>query len=75
MRIVNAEREEMKMLSDVHAGAGEILFNSLWGRADFETPFAFVHCAILLPGGGIGYHRHDDSEAVSYTHLTLPTKA
>ena len=57
MRIVNAKREEMKVLSDVHAGAGKILFNSLWDRADFETPFAFVHCAILLPGGGIGYHR------------------
>ena len=64
MRIANAKREEMQELSGVHAGAGKILFNSLWGRADFETPFAFVHCAILLPGGGIGYHRHDDSEEI-----------
>jgi len=64
MRIARANRENMAELSGVHGGAGIILFNSLWDRADFETPFAFVHCAILLPGGGIGYHRHDDSEEI-----------
>ena len=64
MRIASADRADMKELSDVHGGAGTILFNSLWNRADFESPFAFVHCAILLPGGGIGYHRHDDSEEI-----------
>ena len=51
----------------MHGGAGTILFNSLWDRADFATPFAFVHCAILPPGGGIGYHRHDDSEEIFIT--------
>lgn len=64
MRVARADRANMKELSDVHGGAGTILFNSLWNRADFETPFAFVHAAILLPGGGIGYHRHDDSEEI-----------
>ena len=67
MRIANAKREDMRELSGVHAGAGTILFHSLWDRADFETPFAFVHCAVLLPGGGIGYHRHDDSEEIFIT--------
>jgi mannose-6-phosphate isomerase-like protein (cupin superfamily) len=67
MRIARANREDMQELSGVHAGAGTILFNSLWDRADFETPFAFVHCAILPPGGGIGYHRHDDSEEIFIT--------
>jgi mannose-6-phosphate isomerase-like protein (cupin superfamily) len=67
MRIKRANREDMKELSGVHAGAGTILFHPLWDRADFETPFAFVHCAILLPGTGIGYHRHDDSEEVFIT--------
>ena len=67
MRIKRANREEMKSLSGVHGGAGSILFNSLWDRADFETPFAFVHCAVLPPGTGIGYHRHDDSEEVFIT--------
>ena len=64
MRIAKASREQMEELSGVHAGAGTILFGRLWDRADFETPFAFVHSAILLPGGGIGYHRHDDSEEI-----------
>ena len=64
MRIARANREGMQELTGVHGGAGAILFNSLWDRADFETPFAFVHCAILLPGGGIGYHRHDDGEEI-----------
>ncbi len=67
MRVANAKREDMQELSGVHGGAGTILFNSLWDRADFATPFAFVHCAILPPGGGIGYHRHDDSEEIFIT--------
>jgi len=64
MRVARANRQDMEELSSVHAGAGKILFNGLWNRPDFDTPFAFVHCAILLPGGGIGYHRHDDSEEI-----------
>jgi mannose-6-phosphate isomerase-like protein (cupin superfamily) len=67
MRVAKADRNNMKELADVHGGAGPILFGSLWDRADFETPFAFVHCAVLLPGGGIGYHRHDDSEEIFIT--------
>ena len=76
MRVTNARREDIQELSDVHGGAGTIFFGRLWERDDFETPFAFVHSAVLPPGGGIGYHRHDDSEeifvtvdnAAQYTH-------
>jgi len=50
-----------------HAGAGPILFKSLWEAADFQTPWVFVHAAILLPGGGIGHHRHDNSEEIFVT--------
>ena len=67
MRMARASREDMSEASGVHGGAGTILFNKLLNRADFETPFAFVHCAILLPGGGIGYHRHDDGEEIFIT--------
>ena len=49
MRIGNANRSEMQELSAVHAGAGAILFGRLWGRSDFESPFAFCHTAILPP--------------------------
>ncbi len=67
MRILNANRDEMKELSGVHAGAGAILFSRLWGRSDFESPFAFCHSAILPPHSGIGYHRHDDAEEIFIT--------
>jgi mannose-6-phosphate isomerase-like protein (cupin superfamily) len=67
MRIANANRNEMAELSGVHAGAGAILFGSLWGRSDFESPFAFCHTAILPPHSGIGYHRHDDAEEIFIT--------
>ncbi|MDP7448620.1 MAG: cupin domain-containing protein [Candidatus Latescibacteria bacterium] len=67
MRVARADRQDMDELSSVHGGAGAILFGRLWERADFETPFAFVHTAILLPDTGIGYHRHDDSEEIFIT--------
>ena len=67
MRIARASRDDMSEASGVHGGAGTILFNKLLNRSDFETPFSFVHCAILLPGGGIGYHRHDDGEEIFIT--------
>ncbi len=67
MRVARADREDMKELSALHGGANSILFKSLWDRNDFETPFAFVHSAILPPGGGIGYHRHDDNEEIFIT--------
>ena len=67
MRIANANRNEMEELSGVHAGAGAILFGRLWGRSDFESPFAFCHTAILPPHSGIGYHRHDDAEEIFIT--------
>ena len=67
MRVATADRGSLEELSDVHGGAGPILFGRLWERADFETPFTFVHSAVLLPGGGIGLHRHDDSEEIFIT--------
>ena len=67
MRVATADRESMEELGDVHGGAGPILFKRLWERDDFETAFTFVHGAVLLPGGGIGLHRHDDSEEIFIT--------
>jgi hypothetical protein len=64
MRVTRANRKDMRKMNHLHGGAGKILFSSLWEQADLETPFTFVHGAILLPDGGIGYHRHDDSEEI-----------
>ena len=62
MKIAYARREEMEEISSVHGGAKSILFKSHFGSDDFGTPWRFIHSAILLPGGGIGHHRHDTAE-------------
>ena len=67
MPIAHARREEMQELSRVHGGANTILFKSLFDKDAFQTPWFFIHAAILLPGGGIGHHRHDDSEEIFVT--------
>jgi mannose-6-phosphate isomerase-like protein (cupin superfamily) len=67
MRIAYARREEMNEIDNVHGGAGPILFTSLFSNTDFETPWWFVHAAIIPPGGGIGHHRHDTCEEVFVT--------
>lgn len=67
MLIAHARREEMRQLEDVHQGAGSVLFGSLLDNDAFETPWHFAHAAFLLPGGGIGHHRHDHCEELFVT--------
>ena len=64
MPIAHARPENMDELSGVHGGAGSILFQSLYADDDFQTPWRFIHAAMLLPSGGIGLHRHDDAEEI-----------
>ncbi len=67
MQIAHARREEMNELKGVHAGANSILFKSLFEKDAFETPWWFIHSAIIPPKGGIGYHRHDHCEEIFVT--------
>lgn len=67
MLIAHAYKEEMKELKGVHAGANSIYFKSLFEKDAFDTPWWFVHSAIIPPGGGIGHHRHDHCEEVFVT--------
>ncbi|MCC7263404.1 MAG: cupin domain-containing protein [Candidatus Latescibacteria bacterium] len=67
MRIAHARREEMQEIDKAHGGAGPVLFKSLFERKDFQTEWWFVHSAYLLPGGGIGHHRHDRCEEIFVT--------
>jgi|GEM_PF-2150247 len=67
MNLQHAGRESMRRIDNVHGGAGPILFQSLGERNDFETPWCFMHAALLLPGGGIGHHRHDHCEEIFVT--------
>ena len=76
MRITHVHRDELSVSEGVHGGAGHILIKGLWSEGDFQTPWWFVHFAILPPGGGIGHHRHDECEemftildnAAQFTH-------
>jgi mannose-6-phosphate isomerase-like protein (cupin superfamily) len=67
MRIAHARREDMLEIDKAHGGAGPILFKALWEKKDFQTDWWFVHSAYLLPGGGIGHHRHDYCEEIFVT--------
>lgn len=67
MQIAHARREEMNELKGIHAGANSILFKSLFEKDAFETPWWFIHSAIIPPGGGIGHHRHDHCEEIFVT--------
>ena len=67
MRISHARREEMNEIKGVHAGAGSLIFKSLFENDAFETPWWFIHSAIIPPGGGIGHHRHDHCEEIFVT--------
>ena len=76
MQILRANREDARKIDHVHGGAGSLLFTSLMEGDRLETPWCFMHTAVLLPGSGIGYHRHDHCEeifvtidnAAQYTH-------
>ena len=76
MRIAHVGRDELGVSEGVHGGAGHLLIKGLWSEDDFQTPWFFVHFAILPPGGGIGHHRHDECEemftildnAAQFTH-------
>ncbi|MCZ6678141.1 MAG: cupin domain-containing protein [Candidatus Poribacteria bacterium] len=76
MRIAHVHQHELRESTGVHGGAGHILIKSLWDGDAFQTPWRFVHYAVLPPGGGIGYHRHDNCEemftildnAAQFTH-------
>jgi len=67
MKIAHARREEMNEIKGVHAGANSIFFKSLFENDAFETPWWFIHSAIIPPGGGIGFHRHDHCEEIFVT--------
>ena len=73
MRIAHVDRNELSVSESVHGGAGHLLIKGLWGEEDFQTPWWFVHFAILPPGGGIGHHRHDECEEI-YNHTNKETR-
>jgi len=45
-----------------HDGAGSIRYMTVLGTDAFRTPWLFIHRGVLLPGGGIGVHLHEECE-------------
>jgi mannose-6-phosphate isomerase-like protein (cupin superfamily) len=52
--------------SNFMGGKGEILYRSIWDKADFRTNWLFVNHYVVPPGATIGYHRHDHVEEVYF---------
>ena len=67
MRIAHAPGEDEKESRGIHGGPGGAIFKALFEQGDFQTPWFFVHSAYILPGGGIGHHRHDNCEEIFVT--------
>ena len=62
MIIAHTDPARFKDASNVHGGAGTIRIMSLLEKPTFQTPWLFIHRAVLLPGSGIGHHAHDTCE-------------
>jgi len=61
-RVVFNDPATYKLLSAVHAGAGEMEFTEIIGREDLSTNFLYLHTGVIHPGGGIGHHFHHSIE-------------
>lgn len=61
-RVVPNNPDNLRVLSNVHAGAGQMAFTELVGRRDLTTNFLYLHAGAIYPGGGIGHHFHHTIE-------------
>lgn len=66
MRILHTDRETFtEGLS--HGAAKPHLFKRLIDREEFQTDWLFIDAAILVPGSGVGHHRHEGNEELFVT--------
>ena len=61
-RIIHNDPTKYKVLSSVHAGAGQMGFTELIGRNVSSTNFLYLHAGVINPKGGIGHHFHHGIE-------------
>jgi mannose-6-phosphate isomerase-like protein (cupin superfamily) len=61
-RIVLNDPAKYRMLSAVHAGAGEMGFTQLIGRTELSTNFLYLHAGTIKAKSGIGHHFHHSIE-------------
>ena len=60
--IIHNNPAQYKMLSSVHAGAGQMGFTQLIGRDALSTNFLYLHAGVINAKGGIGHHFHHSIE-------------
>lgn len=61
-RIVHNDPAKYRVLTSVHAGAGQMGFTQLIGRDVLSTNFLYLHAGVLESKGGIGHHFHHQIE-------------
>ncbi len=61
-RIIHNDPSKYRMLSSVHAGAGQMGFTQLIGRDELSSNFLYLHAGVINPKGGIGHHFHHGIE-------------
>ncbi len=61
-RVVHNDPSTYRMLSAVHAGAGQMGFTQLIGRDELATNFLYLHAGTINAKGGIGHHFHHSIE-------------
>lgn len=61
-RIVHNDPAKYRLLTAVHAGAGQMGFTQLIGRDVLSTNFLYLHAGVLESKGGIGHHFHHQIE-------------
>jgi mannose-6-phosphate isomerase-like protein (cupin superfamily)/heme-degrading monooxygenase HmoA len=61
-RIVHNNPSNYRLLSAVHAGAGQMKFTEMIGRQALSTNFLYLHSGEIHDKGGIGQHFHHTIE-------------
>ncbi|MDZ4707811.1 MAG: cupin domain-containing protein [Saprospiraceae bacterium] len=61
-RIVHNDPAKYRVLTSVHAGAGQMGFTQLIGRDVLSTNFLYLHAGVIESKGGIGHHFHHQIE-------------
>lgn len=61
-RIIHNDPAKYRVLTSVHAGAGQMGFTQLIGRDVLSTNFLYLHAGVIDSKGGIGHHFHHHIE-------------
>lgn len=61
-RVIHNDPSKYRMLSSVHAGAGQMGFTQLIGRDELTSNFLYLHSGVINAKSGIGHHFHHSIE-------------